>query len=85
MRAMKHIPVDRDAGAASFATALRSLKQGEIVGVFPEATISRSFERKEFKSGAVRMAQASGAPLLPVVSWGGQRIWSCLLYTSRCV
>ncbi|MCA0435453.1 MAG: 1-acyl-sn-glycerol-3-phosphate acyltransferase [Austwickia sp.] len=76
MRAMKHIPVDRDAGAASFATALRALKQGEIVGVFPEATISRSFELKEFKSGAVRMAQASGAPLLPVVSWGGQRIWS---------
>ena len=76
MKAMRHIPVDREAGAASFASALRALKDGEIVGVFPEATISRSFELKHFKSGAVRMAQASGAPLLPVVSWGGQRIWS---------
>lgn len=76
MRAMQHIPVDREAGAESFLASLRALKSGEIVGVFPEATISRSFELKEFKSGAVRMAQASGAPILPVVSWGGQRIWS---------
>lgn len=76
MRAMQHIPVDREAGAESFLASLRALKRGEIVGVFPEATISRSFELKDFKSGAVRMAQASGAPLLPVVSWGGQRIWS---------
>lgn len=76
MRAMQQIPVDREAGTESFLSALRALKRGEIVGVFPEATISRSFELKQFKSGAVRMAQASGAPLLPVVSWGGQRIWS---------
>ncbi|MBW3086269.1 hypothetical protein KEM60_02481 [Austwickia sp. TVS 96-490-7B] len=76
MRGMKHIPVDREAGAASFKTALKALRSGEIVGVFPEATISRSFELKEFKSGAVRMAQASGAPLLPVVIWGSQRVWT---------
>ncbi|GAB77414.1 1-acyl-sn-glycerol-3-phosphate acyltransferases [Austwickia chelonae] len=76
MRGMKHIPVDREAGAASFKRALQVLKQGDIVGVFPEATISRSFELKEFKSGAVRMAQASGAPILPVVLWGSQRVWT---------
>ncbi len=44
MRGMKHIPVDREAGTESFATALRALRHGEVVGVFPEATISRSFE-----------------------------------------
>lgn len=76
MRGMKHIPVDREAGGASFREALRVLKSGEIVGVFPEATISRSFELKDFKSGAVRMAQASGTPLLPVVIWGSQRVWT---------
>src|SRR5687767_5291587 len=40
MRGMKHIPVDRDAGATSFRRAVNDLKSGEIVGVFPEPTIS---------------------------------------------
>jgi 1-acyl-sn-glycerol-3-phosphate acyltransferase len=74
MRGMKHIPVDRDAGAESFRVALDMLKDGEIVGIFPEATISRSFELKDFKSGAVRLAQDAGVPLLPTVIWGSQRL-----------
>ncbi len=40
MRAMQHIPVDRKAGTAAFDLAVRALKDGEVVGVFPEATIS---------------------------------------------
>jgi len=76
MRGMHHIPVDRTAGAASFRSAVTALKEGEIVGVFPEATISRSFELKGFKSGAVRMAQAAGVPVLPMVIWGSQRVWT---------
>jgi 1-acyl-sn-glycerol-3-phosphate acyltransferase len=74
MRGMHHIPVDRSAGAASYAEALRALRGGEVVGVFPEATISRSFRLKEFKSGAARMSMATGTPLVPVVLWGGQRM-----------
>jgi len=76
MRGMHHIPVDRTAGAASFRAAVNALKAGEIVGVFPEATISRSFELKGFKSGAVRMAQAAGVPVIPMVIWGSQRVWT---------
>jgi 1-acyl-sn-glycerol-3-phosphate acyltransferase len=76
MRAMKHIPVDRSAGASSYGLAVRYLRAGEIVGVFPEATISRSFELKAFKNGAARMAQEAGVPMLPVVIWGSQRIWT---------
>lgn len=76
MRGMHHIPVDREAGAASYRAAVQALKAGEIVGVFPEATISRSFELKEFKNGAIRMAAAAGVPLLPTVIWGSQRIWT---------
>jgi 1-acyl-sn-glycerol-3-phosphate acyltransferase len=76
MRGMKHIPVDREAGTASYRAALAALKNGEIVGVFPEATISRSFELKDFKSGAARMARSAGVPLLPVVVWGSQRVWT---------
>ncbi|MCH8613380.1 lysophospholipid acyltransferase family protein [Arsenicicoccus dermatophilus] len=76
MRGMRHISVDRSAGAGAYADALRALRAGEIIGIFPEATISMSFEPKAFKSGAVRMAQETGAPILPVAIWGSQRVWT---------
>ncbi|MFE5858298.1 MULTISPECIES: lysophospholipid acyltransferase family protein [unclassified Streptomyces] len=76
MRGMKHIPVDRDQGEAAYKLALESLRSGEIIGVFPEATISQSFTLKSFKSGAVRMAQEAGVPLIPVALWGTQRLWT---------
>ena len=76
MRGMRHIPVDRDAGLASYRQALAALKDGEVVGVFPEATISRSFTIKEMKSGAARMAAAAGVPLIPMALWGSQRLWT---------
>ncbi|NMO04331.1 1-acyl-sn-glycerol-3-phosphate acyltransferase [Gordonia sp. TBRC 11910] len=76
MRSLRHIPVDRGAGAQSYKAAVDYLKRGELVGVYPEATISRSFEIKEFKSGAARMAIESGAPIIPTVIWGAQRIWT---------
>ena len=76
MRGMHHIPVDRAAGIASYREALEKLKDGEVVGVFPEATISRSFTVKEIKSGAVRMAAAAGVPVVPMALWGTQRLWT---------
>jgi 1-acyl-sn-glycerol-3-phosphate acyltransferase len=76
MRGMKHIPVDREAGAGSYAAAVEALRRGELVGVFPEATISQSFDLKEFKNGAVRMAGEAGVPIIPVIVWGSQRIWT---------
>ncbi|MES4903943.1 MULTISPECIES: lysophospholipid acyltransferase family protein [unclassified Streptomyces] len=76
MRAMKHIPVDRAAGMDAYRHALRALRSGEIVGVFPEATISESFTLKNFKTGAARMAQEAGVPLLPMALWGTQRLWT---------
>lgn len=76
MRELKHIPVDRTAGKASFDEAVRRLRAGELVGVFPEATISRSFEIKEFKSGAARMALAADVPIITVTLWGSQRVWT---------
>lgn len=76
MRGMKHISVDRNNGGPSFIAALKALRSGEIVGVFPEATISQSFELKDMKNGVVRLAQESGAPILPVAIWGSQRLWT---------
>ncbi|MEV0153342.1 lysophospholipid acyltransferase family protein [Micromonospora sp. NPDC050686] len=76
MRGMKHIPVNRAAGAGSYASAVSALRRGEVVGVFPEATISRSFTVKQLKNGAARMSQEAGVPLLPVALWGTQRLWT---------
>ncbi|RJK96939.1 lysophospholipid acyltransferase family protein [Vallicoccus soli] len=76
MRGMRHINVDRAAGAASYRAAVTALKAGEVVGVFPEATVSRTYELGPFKSGAVRMARDAGVPLLPTAVWGSQRVWT---------
>ena len=76
MRSMHHIEVDRGEGLASLDTALGYLKAGEAVGIFPEATISRALEHKELKTGAVRIAAAAGVPLVPVVMWGTQRMFT---------
>lgn len=74
MRSLHHIPVDRGDGIASFHHAVDFLQKGELVGIFPEATISRAMEMKEFKTGAVRIAAAAGVPVIPVVLWGTQRM-----------
>lgn len=77
MRGMKHIPVDRDGAAGdSYLAAITALAAGEIVGVFPEATISESYELKGFKTGAARMAMEAGVPLLPAAVWGSQRVYT---------
>lgn len=76
MRGMKHIPVDREAGADAYAAAVQALRDGELVGVFPEGTTSRSYTIKGFKTGAVRMAAEAGVPLIPVITWGGQRLYT---------
>jgi 1-acyl-sn-glycerol-3-phosphate acyltransferase len=72
----KTIPVDRGAGADAYAVAVQRLREGEVVGVYPEATISRSFELKEFKTGAGRMAGEADVPIVPLIVWGTQRIWT---------
>ncbi|HIW96064.1 MAG TPA: 1-acyl-sn-glycerol-3-phosphate acyltransferase [Candidatus Corynebacterium gallistercoris] len=76
MRKMKHIPVDRADGQASVDEAIARLKKGQLVGIFPEATISRSFEVKEFRQGAAVIAREAGVPLVPLTIWGSQKIWT---------
>ena len=76
LRGMHHISVDRANGSASFVQALRALRDGEIIGIFPEGTISVSFEIRELKTGVVRLAQGAGVPVIPTIVWGSQRIWT---------
>ncbi len=76
MRSLRHIEVDRDSGADSFTAACQALKAGELVGVYPEATISRSFEIKDFKSGAPGWPSRRTCRSSRISSGGAQRIWT---------
>jgi 1-acyl-sn-glycerol-3-phosphate acyltransferase len=73
MRAAGHIPVERGAGSGALSAAVVALTRGELVCVLPEQTISPSLELLEFKTGAVRMAQLAGVPVIPAISWGSHR------------
>lgn len=74
MAGMGHVPVDRRAPAAAYLHARRLLREGEAVGVFPEAGVSRSWTVRALMPGAVALARETGAPLLPVAVWGPQRL-----------
>ena len=73
LRSMRHIPVDRRGdAAASYRQAVDELGEGEMVGLHPEGKINRALVPVAGKTGAVRMAMATGAPLLPAAIWGSQ-------------
>jgi 1-acyl-sn-glycerol-3-phosphate acyltransferase len=74
MTAMRHVPVDREAPAAAYLRARSLLRQGEAVGIFPEAGVSTSYTVRALMPGAVALACETGAPLLPMAIWGPQRI-----------
>lgn len=77
MRGMGHVPVDRRSGAVAARTALRLLERGEVVGVYPEATIGHAFalkDRADLRLGAASLAIRTGAPIVPVAHWGLHRV-----------
>ena len=74
MRGMGHIPVQRGAGDTAFPLALQALAAGEVVGIFPEASVSETWTVKKLKTGTARLAIESGAPIIPVGVWGGHRV-----------
>ncbi len=74
MRGMRHIPVDRSAGDGAYQHAVKALRAGELVGLHPEGTVSRSFTIEPLRTGAARMASEAEVPLVPMVIWGSQRV-----------
>lgn len=76
LRAGRQIPVERGKAdaAGALAAAVEALRRGECVAVFPEGTISMDLEPMRGKSGTARLAQQSGAPVVPVGLWGTHRI-----------
>ena len=77
MRAMGHIAVDRAGNTrAALREASDALASGDLVGMFPEGTVSRSFVPLAGRPGAVRMAMDADVPLIPAAVWGTQRIFT---------
>ena len=77
IKGMGLIPVNRDSNpSAVLAPTREALKAGEVVGIFPEGTLTRAPDQwpMEFKSGAARLALDTGVPVIPVSQWGPQDI-----------
>jgi 1-acyl-sn-glycerol-3-phosphate acyltransferase len=78
-RMIEAIPVERDGrDSGSLRAALRHLKDGRILGVFPEGRIERTRELMEFQTGVALMAIKTGVPVYPAFLDGTQRNKSML-------
>ena len=77
--AMGGIRVDRGTGSDEpLAAAAAALEGGEMVTMMPEGTIPRGpafFRKPTGRWGAARLAQMTGAPVIPVGMWGTERVW----------
>jgi 1-acyl-sn-glycerol-3-phosphate acyltransferase len=78
LRGAKQIPVYRDSADAStaYAAAVEAVNRGECVAIYPEATLTRDPDLWPMvgKTGAARVALATGAPVIPIAQWGPQDV-----------
>jgi 1-acyl-sn-glycerol-3-phosphate acyltransferase len=73
-RAIEPILVERSGrDMAATRMALRALKEGKILGLFPEGRIETSNELLEFQTGIALLAMKSGVPIYPAYLDGSQR------------
>lgn len=69
-----HVLVDRSHGEPAFREAVAKLRRGDWIGVFPEGTTNRAYAVRELRTGAVRMAQETGAEIIPLSVFGAHRM-----------
>lgn len=78
------ISVDRNNGdAKSTLAAMKVLKKGEVLGIFPEGTRVKSIDYDGGKSGVVLLASRTGTDVLPVYIEGEYRIFRRRRYIFR--
>ena len=58
----------------SLREVFKRLKAGGLLGIAPEGTRSRHGRLQRGHSGAVTIALKSGAPLMPIAYWGGEKV-----------
>lgn len=79
LRGAHQISVQRGTGDRSpIDDAARAVGRGEVVVIYPEGTTTTTnedFSPGRGKTGAVRLSIATGVPILPVATWGGQFVW----------
>ena len=79
LRGARQISVERGTGDRSpLEDAGRAVERGEVVVIYPEGTTTTThedFSPRRGKTGAVRLSVATGVPILPVATWGGQFVW----------
>ena len=71
------VPVDRSGGSAARAamdTAVRLLREGKLLGIYPEGTRSPDGKLYKGKTGVARMALESQVPVVPVAMIGTDRV-----------
>ena len=78
LRGLDQIPVKRNTedAAQSLSIAIDRINSGEAVVIYPEGTISRdpNLWPMKGKTGAIRLALLTGAPLIPFAQWGAQEV-----------
>ncbi len=78
LRSTKQIPVYRSTAGAieALRAAVAEVEAGAVITIYPEGTITRDPAAWPMsgRTGAVRVALASGKPLVPVMQWGPQAI-----------
>jgi 1-acyl-sn-glycerol-3-phosphate acyltransferase len=71
------IPIDRDdadAAAAALGAGVRAMRDGMLLGVYPEGTRSPDGRLYRGKTGVARMAMDAGVPVLPVAMTGTDKV-----------
>lgn len=78
LQGARQIPVQRGTGdRGPIDAALAALREGEVVVVYPEATVTTNPDHTPMqgKTGIARMTLAAGVPVLPVAVWGTAPVW----------
>jgi 1-acyl-sn-glycerol-3-phosphate acyltransferase len=78
LRSAGQIPVERLTRNAvgAYDAAVRAIGEGECIVIYPEGTLTRDPDLwpMKGKTGAARIALATGCPVVPVGQWGAQEI-----------
>ena len=78
LRSLGMVGVERAGrgGAGALSAAIEHLRGGDTVIIYPEGTLTREPDMWPMrgKSGVVRAALESGAPVIPMAHWGAQKI-----------
>src|SRR5690606_28839643 len=79
------VPIDRSSGTAAQAaldTGVRLLREGKLLGIYPEGTRSPDGRLYKGKTGVARMALEANVPVIPIAMFGtdkvnpiGSRMW----------